>query len=51
MKIFKLSNRNRLDLYHVCVPLVMATVMAPQALSGSAVFLLAWVALRNVSNV
>ena len=41
----------RRDLYHVLVPVVVATVMAPTSLSGSAVFLLAWVAVRAASNV
>jgi len=47
MKFFKL---NRRDLYHVSVPVLIATAMAPQTLAGSAVFLLAWLVLRMVPS-
>ena len=41
---------NRRDLYHVSVPFLIASAMAPQTLAGSAVFLLAWVVVRLVPN-
>ena len=50
MKFFELNTRSRRDLYHVSVPFLIATAMAPQTLAGSAVFLLAWMVARMVSN-
>ena len=41
----------RRDLYHVMVPVILATVMAPSSLAGSAVFLLAWGVVRAASHV
>jgi len=50
MKRLKFSKRTRRDMYHVLVPVVIASAMAPQALTGSAVFLMTWVLIRMFSN-
>lgn len=46
MRRFMKNNRNRTDLYHVAVPVMLALVMAPQSLAGSALFLLVWGLIR-----
>jgi|GEM_PF-2926921 hypothetical protein len=43
---FLRNPRNRQDLYHATVPLMLAVCMAPSSLAGSAVFLLCWLVVR-----
>lgn len=50
MKAIFQNPRIRRDLYHVIVPVTLATVMAAGSISGSAVFLIAWGVVRMVPN-
>lgn len=39
-----------MDMYHVAVPVILASAMAFQTLAGSALFLLVWAVVRTWSH-
>ncbi|WP_162947026.1 hypothetical protein [Ruegeria sp. EL01] len=47
MKGFLGSRRNRLDLFHVTVPLVMVLSMSPTSFAGALLFLVVWGLIRT----